>query len=648
MLLPMIRLASASLVLALIALPPVALAAREPCELNDPQRLPWFGDLHVHTALSLDAATQGTRGRPVDAYSFARGGTLGIQPYDASGNPMREVTLERPLDFAAVTDHAELFGELRICETPGMAGHDSFVCRLFRHWPRAAYYLMNNKAMASESPERFGFCGENGSDCRRAMLSSWSEVQAAAEQYYDRSSACSFTSFVGYEWTGSPNGRNLHRNIIFGSSEVPAEPASYVDAPSPRRLWDALERDCLNTGEGCSVVSIPHNSNLSGGLMFPTDGPDGEAMTADYARRRADFEPLVEMMQHKGDSECRIGAGEADEYCGFEKLPYDDFIGNTFPWLRREAGPMSFVRNALLHGLVVEDSTGQNPYRFGMIGGTDTHLAAAGAAEETSFPGHGGAGKPAGSDLAPGLPDNIENNPGGLVVLWAEENSRPALFAALRRRETYATSGPRILLRLFAAWELADDMCEAEGFAREGYSSGVPMGGVLDSFPGGASAPVIAVSAMADPGTVARPGTGLQVLQLVKGWLGKDGKPHSRVVDVAGDRDNGARVDTDSCEASGPGSGSLCSVWRDPDFDPSVPTFYYARVIENPVCRWSTVLCNQADIDCAAEGAIAEAYSGCCDSSYPRVIQERAWSSPVWYKPASRGMSAQAKTGEAK
>jgi hypothetical protein len=249
-----------------LAGPAAALADddRAPCALRDPQRRAWFGDLHVHTRHSLDASTQGTRTSPRDAYRFARGEEIPLHPFAPDGRPLRRARLDRPLDFAAVTDHAELFGEVHLCNAPGSEAYASTMCRVYRGWPRLAFFLMNGRG----SP-RFGFCGEGGRECLEAGLGPWRDMQAAADEAYDRSSACRFTSFVGYEWTRSvETASNLHRNVIFRTALVPRLPASSIDFPTPSELWDALDQDCRAAKPGCDAVVIPHNSNLSGGRCW--------------------------------------------------------------------------------------------------------------------------------------------------------------------------------------------------------------------------------------------------------------------------------------------------------------------------------------------------------------------------------------------
>lgn len=612
---------------------------RAPCAVSTPQRRPLFGDLHVHTRHSLDAATQGTRNGPREAYRFARGEEIGIQPYDAEGRPLRRARLARPLDFAAVTDHAELFGEITTCETPGLPGHDALLCRLHRGWPRASFFVMNTFSSYPERPVRRSLCGPEGRDCRAAARTPWSDIQEAAEAAYDRSPACGFTSFVGYEWTGGPGSNNIHRNVLFRNAAVPALPTSYIDEPTPEGLWRALERECLHAGPaapGCDALVIPHNSNLSGGLMFALPEDAG----SDYARTRAAMEPLVEVMQHKGDSECLRGPGVEDELCDFEKLPYQNFGAKFVPWLLEERPAASFVRDALGQGLVQLARHGANPFAFGLVASTDTHLATAGLADESAdYPGHGGAGTPAATELPPGLVDDAEFNPGGLAVLWAEENSRDALFAAMRRREAYGTSGPRLRVRVFAGWTLAADLCarDADAFASAGYAGGVPMGGVLPPRPAAAgSAPRFAVSALRDPGSAGVPGAPLERIQIVKGWL-DDGVPRERVLDVAGAA-GAPGVDPASCAAPPEpgGASALCEVWEDPDFDPEAPAFWYVRVLETPTCRWHAKACLAAGVRCAG-GPPPEGFDACCDASLPRTLQERAWTSPIWYEPGRPG-----------
>ena len=441
----------------------------------------------MHTAYSFDASSQDTRNTPRDAYRFAKGEPLGIQPYDDADRPTRTIRLDRPLDFVAVSDHSEFLGEVDLCTTRDSGSYWHPVCIAHRNLPVAGFVLFGWRGLIEK--QRWGLCGDEDERCLTAALGVWKKIQDAAEEAYDRSSQCGFTSFVGYEWTASVGrGVNLHRNVIFRNAQVPPLPSSWIDTPSAADLWDRLERSCLEGTPGCDVLTIPHNSNLGGGLMFETaylaseevpGVPDGVEVG-----RRNKWEPLIEVMQHKGDSECdsRLAPWSSDELCGFEKLPYDRFGGKTGSFIEAELPEApNYVRFALGRGLSLGEELGVNPFQYGFIASTDTHIAAPGLTAERDHPGHGGAGRAAqgGEPEAGGFADDLEFGPGGLAVVWAEENSRDAIFAAMRRRETYGTSGTRPVLRFFGGWEYPENLCEDPNLVAQGYAGGVPMGGKL-------------------------------------------------------------------------------------------------------------------------------------------------------------------------
>src|SRR5438876_510312 len=517
---------------------------RQNCASSASLRQPFFGDLHVHTRLSFDAFPWNPPLGPRDAYLFALGNEVEIPPRDAAGNRLH-AKLARPLDFTAVTDHAEGFGETGVCMDPKSPGYLSPECILYRGdaqpavSPEDVYLLFGAWFYGDPLPTAqtpMPVCFLPGVDCQGADADLWQSIRDAAEEFYDRTSACNFTT-------------------------------------------------------------------------------------------------LVEIMQAKGTSECRTGLGTADELCDFELLSN----GTFFPFPRPEAafGPefteRSFVRNVLKAGLALgrPKSLGVNPFRLGFVGATDSHFGTPGNTEEASFQG---------SHPSTASPDQllgeIENNPGGLTVAWAEENSRDSIFEALRRRETYATSGTRPIVRFFGGWDYPKNLCKSDRFVEEGYAGGVPMGGFLAE-PGQPGAPRFAVSVLKDPA-----GSDLQAVQIVKGWVDASGATHEAIYDVAGSRDDGASVEPSTCAPTGSGATSLCTLWTDPSFDAREPAFWYVRVLENPTCRWSTRYCqahgvNPFDANCADEAsAAASQYSACCDTDtvVRPVIQERAWTSPIWWR----------------
>jgi hypothetical protein len=577
---------------------PYLVEDRVPCEVHVKNRIPLFGDLHVHTALSLDANTQGTLNTPDDAYRYAKGQSLFLQPYSTDGTSSRRSKLNKPLDFAAVTDHAELLGEVRMCVDQSSSKYTSLQCIAYRNFPKLSYFSMNTKASMRKP---LGFCGASREFCLDAAQAPWHETIEAAEKHYDRTSDCKFTSFVGYEWTGAAySGNNLHRNIIFDNSNVPMEPVSFYEAPNRKELWNLLDETCA---ENCDYVVIPHNSNLSNGYMF--EKPDQDELFIQSTK-----EPLVEIFQHKGSSECNINSDDPE--CNFEQLPYKDFrskFQNNFSL----SPDSSFVRDALGNGLLFQERQSANPFKLGIIASTDTHLGTPGAVDENSFQGHGGAGKSFRSSIPEGLPDDIEFNPGGLAVAWAEENSRSSIFNAFKRKEVYGTSGPRFIVRFFIGDSLDQNLCNNPDNISYAYANATPMGGTIAL--GSLSKPAIFISASADSMIKDQ---FIEKLQIVKGVV-RNGELFTSVYDVKV-TDAPSKLDLSNCEVTGSGKKAMCSVWNDPNFDSSENAYYYVRVVANKSCRWSHDLCVKNPEYCEKD----------LDQSIPKFIQERAWTSPIW------------------
>jgi hypothetical protein len=622
-------------------------APRPACEGRTPLRRALFGDLHVHTTLSSDAWNYDVEVRPRESYGYAFGEPIQLPPQDARGQG-REVRIDRPLDFAAVTDHAEFLGEQWLCTDPDSGVYESGVCRAIRDSTSPIDSPLGLTIMHPFPSREAEVCGEEGEGCARATASAWREIIEAAEEWNDESSACLRTTFIGYEYSSHRLGSNLHRNVIFRNRVVPRRPVSYLDVQREWELWEILRDTCLESDTGCDVLAIPHNSNISNGRMFTVDHPGADGVEAQAARAalRAAVEPVAEVMQHKGDSECRRGIpsilGSDDPFCDFEKFEdvafkrrgedapgtcWDGFLTDWVPHLGPDClSHRSYVRYALVEGLAEEARIGVNPFKLGLMASTDTHNGMAGGVEERSFPGHlGNADGVLETRLSstPGVMGNVSNGPGGLVGVWAEENSRDAIFDAIRRREVFGTSGPRIRPRFFGGWDPPEDFCAGAGSVERADAWGVPMGADLPAASAG-SALGFAVMAQRDPGTAAAPGGLLQRIQIIKGWVDDAGGLHQQVFDVAGGA-NEADVDRSTCEPRGAGATQLCAVWRDPAFDPQRRAVYYARVLENPSCRYSTWQCLALPPK--------ERPPGCLDPVMQEIQQERAWTSPIWYTP---------------
>lgn len=569
--------------------------------------------------------------------------------------------IDHPLDFTAVTDHAEYLGEVEVCTTEGSPTYGSQACQVLRAGGVGAYMLAS-ATITRVPPVRYSsICGDDNALCENAATTQWAKMQEATEAAYDRSSACSFTALHGYEHTGTPGTSNYHRNVIFRNSTVPSYATSYVEAPSDEQLWAKLHEDCLDNESGCDVLAIPHNSNLSNGRMFspahkkPLDRKGEIARAQDNQR----IEPLIEIFQHKGNSECINGLsgilGAPDELCNVEQV--------RFPGTERKISLMNpattpptpfeidapvtdcndegavagggmvnggcvsnndFVRGLLLTGLQEKQRLGVNPYRYGIIASTDTHMSTPGAANEAGWQGHvleevASFERRLGGGL---LPSNLLGNPGGLAGVWAIENSRDAIFEALKRRETFGTTGPRILPRFFGGWAYATEMCADADMIDKAYNAGTPMGGDLPATETEAAAPTFLAAATRDP---AQGANKLQRLQIVKGWISEDGSPAFKVYDVEGSIEQGGTIDPETGDKADGGANAMCTVFTDPDFNADLPSYYYLRVVENPSLRWSQAQCLALP---QAERPVL------CDNDAPKVIHEMAWTSPIWYQPA--------------
>ena len=586
---------------------------------SNPQKNAYFGDTHVHTMLSMDAYLFGTRRTPDDAYLFGKGGAI----EHASGFVMK---MKKPLDFVAVTDHGMYLGIMRELAREGSPYANHEMAPLVKQatdfqgslkamgWLHR--YVTNRTVMVDPTPDKL--------DDRDIAASAWQEIIEAAERHNDPGN---FTTFIGYEFTTTgPTMENLHRNVIFRGSNVPEQLHVSLDSLNPEDLWRWM--DGLRE-RGMESLAIPHNSNGSDGLMFQKTTFAGDPMDADYAELRMRNEPLVENTQVKGTSDTHPMLSPNDEWADFEIMPYEI---NT-PDLSRPPG--SYVREAYLNGMVMQETAGFNPYKFGVIGASDTHNGA-GSFEEDNY-----WGKLSRRDIEPyrrgsvPLPDSPPDEPkyatgapnywgaSGLAGVWAESNTRDAIYDAFRRKETFSTSGPHIKVRFFGSTSFDPAIVKSSNAVSEAYANGVTMGSDLDR---NEVAPSFFVWAMRDPDTAP-----LQRLQIIKGWI-EDGEPREMVYDVACSDggtvdpkthrcpDNGATVDIQTCEIpQDVGDPEMKALWQDPEFNRDQHAFYYARVLENPKCRWSTW-------DAIRAGVVPR-------EDLHTTLQDRAWSSPIWYNP---------------
>ncbi len=606
----------------------------EKCFDYDANGMALFGDLHVHTSYSFDAAANSTGATPFDAQRYALGEPIPFFPISKNGEPIGTAQLERPLDFLAVTDHGEFLGERRLCRDERSPQYASKFCISYRENERQGM-LMLGTVITTETPMRITeLCGEDGQLCRDFAKTPWHKIQEAANT---ANTPCEFTSFVGYEYTGTPGISNYHRNVIFRGEAVPANPVSYIDAPIDSMLWTELNAVC-RTEDGCDYLTIPHNSNLANGRMAPyMKLEDNIEAKRKYARTRQRREPIMEIFQHKGGSECINGLssvfGAPDELCDVEAVrrmgetktyTTAEFKGGALTSFDAvavttecEAGtvgtfgmlgagcvdPTDFQRSGLLVGMKEEEKIGLNPIKLGVIASTDTHSATPGAVQESKWKGAVTGESTPKERLQRGiLTSGIDGNPGGLAGVWATENTRDAIFDAMMRREVFGTSGPRIKIRLFGGWAMDEDLCSSKDMISLAYETGVPMGGTLSENDG--KKPSFLALALKDPD-----GQDLESLQLIKGWVDGEGKLHNDVVPLS---------------QTASGASSLCTVYTDTEFDSSQSTYYYLRAVEPATRRWHTYDCEKLEE--------SERPDVCSNENYPETIQEMAWSSPIWYE----------------
>ncbi len=638
---------------------------------SNPYRNPYYGDLHVHTKYSFDAYIFGVTATPYDAYRFATG--------EAVKHPLGfDMQLKEPLDFYAVTDHGFYMGMIEnYADTSSKMSKNKWTKPIHNinrpenvtvasTGERADLFSsvlsreIINKPYPWWHPNSLGAWLTNNIQLALTSFdydvhkSAWADVAKAAEEFNDPGN---FTTFIGYEYTTSTEveGGNLHRNVIFNSSNAPIRPWTRIDSLNPEDLWTWM--DSLRDN-GVDSLAMPHNSNGSNGQMFEVETFRGNPISKEYSEKRMRNEPVVEMTQVKGTSDTHPLLSPDDEWADFEIM--DKRVGSRPPTYSMPQG--GYVRDAFLRGLTLEWEGRGNPYKFGLIGSSDTHTGA-GAFDENNYWSKVGVldGTDMGRGSVPLSQDRIDqltqysidfNQPvstkeiegktyadvgfdqwgaSGLAVAWAEENTRDSIFQAFKRKETFATTGTRIAVRFFAGFDMKSIDLNSEDMVKNAYAKGVTMG--ADLFSQANQTPQFLVWAQRD-----KLGAPLQRVQIIKGWVETaSGTPKEKIYDVACSDglaadpvtnrcpDNGARVNINDCSISNDvGAGELKTTWEDPDFDPAVKAFYYVRVLENPTCRWSTWDALKAGVKPRPD--------------LHETIQERAWSSPIWYIPDSSGL----------
>ena len=633
-----ILLVSAALVLApgatLAAEPSTPPGAAYKSDILAAKRRVFFGELHLHTNESFDAWAFGTKVSPDEAYKFARGETVMIEPTQLgrqqSLHADKKVPAKRawPLDFMAVTDHSEWMGVLNQIDDPNSPVSRLPVAAEIRKKPVSAFYKVpRHQGVDPKVTAKF--------EAKEGMRTAWDMEMKAANANYEPGK---FTTFIAYEWTAVADGKyNMHRNVIFNADQAP-KPFSSLQSEKPEDLWNYLGHV---RAKGIDVIAIPHNGNLSGGLMFDWNSSDGRPIDEAYAQERALNEPLTEITQVKGQSDTTPELSPNDEFANFEVFDHI-FKGETKPQFHHGA----YVREAYGRGLIIQSRVGANPFKYGVVGAADIHDGLS-ASDETAT-----AGGPYGIDPKTMQPSPemakavLESGIGhvsstghnipafygsaGITGVWAEKNTRNSIFAALKRKETFATSGPRIRVRMFGGWGFKPSLLASSGWVKTAYADGVPMGSDMPRKPVGAGAPRFVLQAAKDPD-----GANLDRIQIIKVWL--DGTNYKeKVFDVALSDDRKDDPATGLAPAVGDtvdrktatykntiGAAMLSAVWTDPQFDPKVPAVYYARVLQIPTPRWSTMLADR-------NGLPLPGY-------LPSAIQERAWSSPIWYTPEGFG-----------
>lgn len=586
---------------------------------------PYFGDTHLHTSYSTDAGMVGANVGPEDAYRFARGD-------EVKSNAGWRVRLQRPLDFLVIADHAENLGlapmiaesNPELLSSPwGKQVHD-----LVKAGKGLEAYGMWMAAMASLTDPLL--------DKKETMVRPvWQRMTAAAEKYNEPGK---FTAIIGFEWTSNPGGNNLHRNILFRDGKAFADtiiPLSNYDTSDPERLWEWMAAYEKKTGG--RLLAIPHNGNLSNGLMFDdVTLATKKPLDRDYAQRRMKWEPIYETTQPKGDGETHPSLSPSDEFANFERWDKGSF-GEQLK--TPDMLPREYTREALKRGLAYEATLGSNPFKMGLIGSTDAHTGLSTTTEDNFF-GKVAMVEPSKDEarfnevvvgrfpVGRARKDQHlarETSASGLAAVWAKSNTREDLWDAMSRKEVYATTGTRLRVRVFGGFDFTAADAERKDFADHGYQAGVPMGGDLKSAPMG-KAPSFVIRAARDPD-----GANLDRVQVIKGWLGADGKTHEQVYDVtwSGDRkpDANGKVPAvgntvnvaDASYTNSIGAAQLSAYWQDPAFDAGQRAFYYIRVIEIPTPRWTTY--------------DAKFFGVAVPTDVPAAIQDRAYTSPIWYTP---------------